>query len=149
MKVLVCGDRNWTDKDVIKHALKQHLVLDDIVIQGGNGYRSDGRVAKTETDLEFCVRGADALAYQAAIELGFISLTYWADWNRYGLAAGPRRNQLMIRQKPRLLLAFHDNLEQSRGTIDSIKRALLAGIPSLVFESSGASKELWELMSLE
>ena len=44
-------------------------------------------------------------------------------------AAGPIRNQrMLVEGKPDLVIAFHDDLESSRGTKDMIKRSLKAGI---------------------
>jgi hypothetical protein len=49
-----------------------------------------------------------------------------AKWDEYGKAAGPIRNQEMVDSKPDLVLAFWDG--RSPGTLDAIKRAVLAGI---------------------
>lgn len=51
-----------------------------------------------------------------------------ADWKQYGRAAGPIRNQQMIDCHPDLVLAFHNDLEHSKGTKDCVNRARKAGI---------------------
>jgi DNA-binding MurR/RpiR family transcriptional regulator len=59
----------------------------------------------------------------------FEHLSYPADWEAYGKAAGPIRNQRMLDEgKPDLVIAFSD-LPTTSGTYDMIKRAKAAGIP--------------------
>lgn len=56
-----------------------------------------------------------------------------ADWKRYGKAAGPIRNQQMIDEgKPDLVLAFHENINESRGTKDMVARARGIGIKVII-----------------
>lgn len=52
-----------------------------------------------------------------------------ANWSQYGHAAGPIRNQKMLDQNPDLVIAFHFDLEHSKGTKDMINRAKKACIP--------------------
>lgn len=110
MKVLVCGDRNYTDYHKIYRTLAR-LPKDSLIIEGG-------------------CRGADRLASKAACELGLRVREYKADWFTYGRAAGPIRNaQMLKRESPELVLAFHSKLDESKGTIHMIKLAERAGIP--------------------
>jgi hypothetical protein len=46
-----------------------------------------------------------------------------ADWNRFGPAAGPIRNRLMLDENPDLVIAFHSDLSNSRGTADTVTEA--------------------------
>lgn len=108
-KVLITGDRNWTNKSLIRSILAT-LPKDTVIIQGG-------------------ASGADTLAKIAATELGLQVATYHAQWITYGKAAGPIRNQHMIDENPERVLAFHSNINDSKGTKDTIKRAGKAGIP--------------------
>lgn len=108
-KILVCGDRNWTDKEKIRRVLSEYSG-DVLIINGG-------------------CRGADTLAREVAIELGMEVKTYYAEWDKYGRVAGPIRNQLMLDQeKPNLVIAFHSDLYHSKGTGDMIRRAHAANI---------------------
>lgn len=109
LKVLVCGDRNWTNRDSIAKRLRQ-LPRHTEVIHGG-------------------ARGADMIAGDEAFKLGLTVHVFPADWDKYGRAAGPIRNQIMIDQKPNLVIAFHSNIKNSRGTADTIRRAKAADIP--------------------
>lgn len=109
MKVLVCGDRNWADRELIREALKL-LSGQDTIIEGG-------------------ARGADTMAKGVAEELGLNVEVFKAEWKKYGRAAGPIRNRQMLDEKPDRVLAFHDNLEESKGTKDTVTEARRRGIP--------------------
>jgi len=110
--VLVCGSREWSDYGLIKRMLS--FVDAAVVIEGG-------------------CRGADALARRAAEELGLPIVEFPAEWGRYGRAAGPMRNERMLREgKPDLVLAFCDSAGESRGTRDMIRRSTAAGIPVII-----------------
>jgi len=110
MKVLVTGDRDWNDAELIEKHLEK-LPKGTLIIQGG-------------------ARGADTLAKQAAYRLGLEVETYKADWKRYRKGAGPIRNRQMLKEgKPDRGLAFHDNIENSKGTKDMIAVLKEAGIP--------------------
>tara|TARA_Y100000310_G_scaffold244963_1_gene249880 strand:+ start:4034 stop:4294 length:261 start_codon:yes stop_codon:yes gene_type:complete len=73
--------------------------------------------------------GADQMARQVCTELGIKVERFPADWHLYGRAAGVLRNQQMLDEgKPDLVLAFHDELESSKGTADMVRRAKKAGV---------------------
>ena len=117
MRVLVCGDRNWKAKHIIMQVLQQ--VKPKIVIEGG-------------------ANGADTLARECAKELHIDVEEYVAEWQMYGTAAGPIRNRKMLMNgKPELVLAFHDNIDSSKGTRNMIKIALNAKIKVELYKSSG------------
>ncbi len=109
MRILITGDRNWTDKDKIRAMLSS--------------------VPDVEEVIEGEARGADTLGKEVAQELEIPVESYPADWSKYHKAAGHIRNQQMLDEgKPNLVLAFHSHIEQSRGTADMIRRAKKAGI---------------------
>jgi hypothetical protein len=109
MRVLVCGDRNWKDDVPIWAALCQ-LSKDSTVIVG-------------------CCRGADYLGFETAKALRLSIEKYPPDWEKHGKAAGPIRNQRMLDEgKPDLVLAFHPDIENSKGTKDMVSRAKKAGV---------------------
>jgi hypothetical protein len=103
MKVLVTGDRNWSDEAAVEHHLRE--------------------LGTTEV-IEGEARGADTLARIVAERNGWKVHKFPADWDAFGKSAGPIRNSLMIEEKPDAVLAFHDRLAKSRGTWDCVKRAL-------------------------
>jgi len=105
-RVLICGDRNWTDRDLIRAWLCK---LQD------EGY---------DTVIHGAARGADTLAGEEANKIGFTVLFFPANWTRYGRAAGMIRNQQMLDEgKPDTVLYFHRNLPESKGTKDMVERA--------------------------
>ena len=112
-KVLVTGDRNWQSENVIMRELRK--MKPDIVVEGG-------------------AKGADSLAKKAANKLGIEVREYQAEWDKYGRAAGPIRNQEMLREKPDLVLAFHSNIEKSKGTKNMITLARRQGVPVKLVE---------------
>jgi hypothetical protein len=101
MRVLVCGDRAWKDKAAIRRELEK-LPPNTVIVHGA-------------------CQGADQLAGEVAREpvfreLGFVVEEYPADWARHGRAAGPLRNKKMLATGVDKVLAFHSNLEHSKGT---------------------------------
>lgn len=110
MKVIVCGSRNWTNVDLVVDRLMD-LPENTLIIHGN-------------------CRGADKLAATLALGLELKVIAYPADWTRYGKEAGPKRNELMLTEKPDLVIAFHNNLRRkSKGTKDMVLLALDTGIP--------------------
>lgn len=136
MHVLVCGDRAWgvchfphtlypqrrcrPDQDCpakidleTMHERLQRLPLDkNLVIIEGEAY------------------GADKMARNWAIAHHISYVPYPAQWQKYGRAAGPVRNKQMLDEgKPDLVLAFHHDIDKSKGTKDMVAIARKAGIP--------------------
>ncbi len=112
MRLLVCGDRNWRNIDLIMDKLVE--LSPKVVIEGE-------------------ARGADTQARQAAEELGIPVEKYPADWKKYGCAAGPIRNRQMLKVgKPDCVLAFHNDIEHSKGTKDMLRAAGEAGLSTIL-----------------
>lgn len=125
-KLLICGDRNWTDKAYIKRALEN--------IQGVKGYG----LLTTGKKVDILIinggcRGADVLAMECAIEMGIPVQTVQAEWEKHGKRAGPIRNIKMLDLEPNVVWAFHDHLEKSKGTAHTLAEAKRRGIPTEVF----------------
>jgi hypothetical protein len=109
MVVLVCGSRLYADYGKVYDCLKN--INASLVFTGG-------------------CRGADTLAVRAAKACGYPFWEFPADWKKFGKAAGPIRNQQMLDEgQPDLVIAFHQHLEQSKGTRDMIIRAKAQGVP--------------------
>ena len=111
MKILVCGDRQWSDRQTIYRILLPYATQTPpvTIIHGG-------------------ARGADTLAGQVAQELGMEVRAVRAEWQRYGRGAGPRRNENMFNEHPALVIAFHNDLAKSKGTADTVRKAQKRGI---------------------
>lgn len=73
-------------------------------------------------------RGVDTLTVKACKELNYNYKIFKADWNLYGNAAGPIRNKEMVdclnkMEGEKIVLAFHENIDESKGTKNLIKIA--------------------------
>lgn len=118
-RLLICGDRNWTDDNLVREVFVQYLSQVDCVIEGE-------------------ARGADTIGRQVAEEFGILVLPFPADWATHGRAAGPIRNRQMLKVGcPTLVLAFHDDLDSSKGTKDMVNAARRVGIPVRIIQHAG------------
>jgi hypothetical protein len=116
LKILICGCRKWSNYDSILAVVKGLI-------------KNYGEVVIVEGECS----GADILARQAAIECCVPFRGYPAEWNRYGNAAGPIRNQQMIDEEhPDMCIAFHPFLPGSKGTKDMVNKARQAGIETYI-----------------
>lgn len=117
-KVLACGGRDYTNRDRVYEVLDAYLARigpNMMLIQGG-------------------APGADTLAREWAVDRKVDHLTLYAKWDMHGRAAGPIRNRRMAGKKPKLVLAFHTDIEKSKGTKDMVEVARRAGIKKKVFK---------------
>jgi hypothetical protein len=119
MRILVCGDREWNNREAIKRELLKILEVDtiDCVIEGE-------------------ARGADIIARDICEkELNIMVYKYPANWAKFGKPAGVLRNiQMLKRGQPQLVLAFHPDITKSKGTAHMIKIAKEANVPVLLFK---------------
>lgn len=119
--MIACGDRNWTDKEKIRETLIDYGP--DILIEGE-------------------ARGADKLSRIVAeedlglsVEDGTIE-PFPADWNQYRKAAGPIRNRAQLKRLLEyqdegyeiIVVAFHEDIENSKGTKDMVTISEKAGV---------------------
>lgn len=108
MRIIVCGGRDYRDRNALFHA------LDRLHAKRGIGFLIVGGTS-----------GADYLAWQWADERNVPCGVYNADWKEHGRAAGPIRNQRMLDDgKPDGVVAFPGG----NGTADMIVRAKGAGL---------------------
>jgi hypothetical protein len=113
LRVLCCGDRNWTDFDKIMSVLSL-LPPESVIIHGA-------------------ARGADTLCGKAGFLLGYQVEAYPADWKQYGKRAGPVRNREMFaKSHPDFYLAFHSSLASSKGTKDMVSVLNLNNVKGMV-----------------
>lgn len=135
MRLLVCGDRNWEDRAYIFEVLGK---IDAIF--------------PVECLIEGEARGADVMARAWAQEKGRPYRMYPARWDLYRPPpgsgrknpAGPIRNREMLSDgRPDMVVAFHGDLSQSRGTLDMVRVARAAGVPVKVFNGRDDDGEVW------
>ena len=111
-RVLICGGRDWNQREKTFTALDAHHESSpiDIVIHGA-------------------ARGADRLAGEWAKSRNIPVLAYPvtdADWRKHGKSAGHLRNQrMLVEGKPTLVIAFPGG----RGTADMKRKATNARVP--------------------
>jgi len=115
-KYAIVGSRDWPENQsetVIAYI--KSLPMKSVVVSGG-------------------ARGVDTLAEEQALQSGLAVQIYKADWDKYGKSAGMRRNKDIV-DNADALVAFWCN--QSKGTANSISRALKRGIPVTVLMDNG------------
>ena len=113
--ILVCGDRHWNNWPIMVRSMQLHITCDDTVIHGA-------------------CRGADSMADRIAREqIGATVKVFPADWNTFGKYAGPKRNRQMLDIADKVL-AFHEAIEDSKGTKDVIDEAARRGIPFVLID---------------
>jgi len=112
MRLLICGDRNWTNKELIRKYI--FSLKPDVIIEG-------------------CARGADSIAGKLAREYNIELEEYPANWKKYHIIAGPIRNkQMLVEGKPDFILAFHNDIKNSKGTKNMVAQSKKAGIKGKV-----------------
>lgn len=108
MRVLVCGGRNYADRDMVWLQLdRMHMTRGiTMIIQGG-------------------ARGADLLGEKWAVLNGIPCITFKPDWDSYGPAAGPIRNKnMLVKGNPDVVVAFPGG----KGTNDMVSQARQANV---------------------
>jgi hypothetical protein len=119
-RVLICGDRNWDDYQTVLDALSE------VHQQKG-----------VEVVIEGEAPGADLMGRKAAVQLGIPYLPFPADWRKHGKSAGPIRNRQQHKEgKPTMGLAFHNFIENSKGTKDMVNVLRGAGVPVTVIKDT-------------
>jgi hypothetical protein len=106
-----------------------------VIVCGGRDFRSPAQVwraldkfhaERTITELmQGGATGVDQFARDWAAHNGIKRYVCRADWERYGRAAGPKRNARMLEWKPDMVIAFPGG----RGTANMVKQASEAGVP--------------------
>lgn len=89
MRLLICGGRNFNDKNLLVFTLNKYIIKEiNLVATGG-------------------ATGADTLGIEWALSQEINCRIYPAKWNLYGRSAGPKRNYEMFHDfKPDYLVAF-------------------------------------------
>lgn len=123
-RILVTGSRKWVDYRTIADAIWRHMSDEEpgtVVVHGG-------------------AAGADSIADVAARTYRLVVEVHHPSWDVHGKAAGPIRNQHMVDLGADVCLAFVVD-GQSRGTLDCLRRAEKAGIPTEVYRRALPSEE--------
>ncbi|ATI15672.1 hypothetical protein [Bordetella phage vB_BbrM_PHB04] len=108
MKLLVCGGRDYADREAVFAALDRVHAKRPVTLL-----------------IHGAARGADSLADDWARARGVPRDPHPADWATHGRRAGPLRNRKMLELKPDGVVAFPGG----RGTADMADAARAAGVP--------------------
>jgi len=113
-RFIFSGSRHWTNPTPIEYRLKALFAIQpaSTVVHGG-------------------ARGLDSMVGSIATQLGLAVEIHRADWSKWGKAAGPKRNQLMVDLGADYAFAYP--LDGSKGTWDFVRKAERAGIPVDVY----------------
>lgn len=121
MKILVCGGREYKDRDYMFKYLDNLLeTWDDFILVSG------------------MARGADRLSVKWAEQNNITVEPYPANWDKHGKAAGPIRNRQMLKEaKPDIVVAFPGG----DGTNDMVEIATKTKNVKVI---QAVIKRLWE-----
>lgn len=112
-RVLVTGARDWHDLSAVVEQMRRladtYGARNVLVIAGG------------------CT-GLDVMAEKCAKSVGIHMARIDALWDTYHRAAGPIRNGVMLSLEPDEVLAFHNDLDSSKGTANCVRQAEKKGI---------------------
>ena len=113
--IVITGSRGWTDEGVALEGIIEARVrfAEDVAFRYGGA------------------RGADDIASQMAILMGWPIELYSADWGLHGTAAGMIRNRRMLLEPTRADLVIAFNLGSS-GTQNMISLAKRYGVQVMI-----------------
>lgn len=114
MKIIVAGGRHFNNYQLLK--LKLNAIISGVVgveiVSGG-------------------AKGADALGERYAREHNIPLTIIHANWDKYGKAAGPKRNEVMANYADALVVFWDGN---SRGTANMIQLAKQYNLPTRIIK---------------
>lgn len=121
--ILVAGSRNYVNAERLAKILEENVGDEDTIVEGG-------------------VKGVDTMARQwaEARDIGVVEIR--ADWEKYGRAAGPKRNDAMtafVAERGGRAVFIWDG--KSKGTKQCINSAMKRGIREVkVYEEPEAEE---------
>jgi hypothetical protein len=119
LRVLICGSRNWN---------KPWRILEQLTVL----HNTKG----VSCVVDGAAPGADTQGHNAAQRLRLPFQRFPAKWRIHKRGAGLIRNQQMIDEgKLDYAMAFHEDINNSKGTKDMLARLTKAGIPFDLYDS--------------
>lgn len=125
--ILVTGSRTYAYPNIVEAAIRSEM-------ESFSNRGMSIRVMHGGAD------GADSIAEQICRRLGVHTLVVKALWAQHGRSAGPIRNRVMLDFMPSLVLAFHEDLENSKGTKDCVEGALARNIAVFRYDTTMIAK---------
>jgi hypothetical protein len=131
MRILICGDRNWaatkrydfgdSEEEIDKANFEADLLV--TILRGFVNNFDEVEI------ISGMAKGADSLAAEFAWSADIPLHQFPAQWDLYKKSAGPIRNQQMLDiGKPDLVIGFHNNILESKGTRHMLDIAKKAGV---------------------
>lgn len=114
-RIAIVGSRTYPRMDLVIDYVARDLPENAVVISGG-------------------ARGVDTVAVAEARACGMETVVHKADWDTHGKKAGFLRNQTIV-DDAHAVVVFWDF--QSRGTLDTIRKAIRAGKLAWVRNAEG------------
>jgi len=111
MRTIIAGSRNITDQTTVDWAIARSMIHITSVVSG-------------------CAAGVDTLGEAWALKNGIPVTKFPAQWERYGRAAGPKRNLEMAKNADALIAVWDGS---SRGTQNMIDLAENRGLRVFIF----------------
>lgn len=135
--ILVTGDRHATEADWGKAVSLAIVGIFNLTDPDDPIILIHGAARGIDTIVDDRYRHSDNLTVEA----------FPADWTAHGRAAGPIRNKAMLDRLlalrnegyAPLVIAFHDDIANSKGTKGMARLAYDAGLPVTVYTSGGQS----------
>jgi hypothetical protein len=142
IRIIVTGDRHWTNHALIHHVLEEYCRNFNFDLSSSDS--SGNQLIVTHGDAD----GADKIAGWAVRDLQpfypVFEDPHPAKWYRlnkqnqqfFFKGAGPERNDEMLELQdppPSLVLAFHNNLVDSKGTKHCVLSAIRRKFPVILF----------------
>lgn len=90
-------------------------------------------------------RGVDLWAKELWQGWGYPTKDFKADWNKYGNAAGGKRNQKMVDDAPELCLAFPG--PESIGTWDAVRRAKQSNVLTFILTDQESMRKYYDYIT--
>lgn len=125
MRILITGSRHWMLRNDIQAVIADRLAMTRLVdnevlyVRHGDNPNGADKFAKLIVQ-----------QYNQAGITDIVEEPYPADWDEHGKAAGPIRNQQMLDDNPPVDEIHAFPLQDSRGTVDMMKRGVGHQIPT-------------------
>ena len=119
--LLIAGSRDFEDWGTFKKVVREYIDGDErftVIVEGG-------------------AAGSDMMAREYAEARGMKVEEFRPDWKQFGRAAGPKRNDMMvkfIKERNGTALYFWDG--QSKGTKQCIESARRKGVPVTIWNTA-------------
>jgi len=123
MRILITGDRTWGSNPGEGKAMVEALTL---II----GEQKISALIFIHGNAD----GADRMAGRWLERQGYHVAAVSAVWKKWRKAAGPMRNHAMTLLQPDLVVGFHRDIRESRGTGDMLCRAERLGVDYCLVE---------------